>query len=100
MCWTYTKKRIFIAFLCTEPCIEKKFVVGLAHLHHFCNYWNSTGGFFLILLWMSCVKIVRFLQLTAELLIGAEGRAFIVHLTPNRSEERRVGKECRSRWSP
>ena len=20
--------------------------------------------------------------------------------TPNRSEERRVGKECRSRWSP
>ena len=24
-----------------------------------------------------------------------EGRA-----TPNRSEERRVGKECRSRWSP
>ena len=22
------------------------------------------------------------------------------HLTPERSEERRVGKECRSRWSP
>src|SRR5258707_10721412 len=22
------------------------------------------------------------------------------HLTPKRSEERRVGKECRSRWSP
>ena len=32
---------------------------------------------------MSYLKIVRFLQLTAELLIGAEGRAFIVHLTPN-----------------
>src|SRR2546430_11675922 len=26
--------------------------------------------------------------------------AWSVHLSPNRSEERRVGKECRSRWSP
>ena len=24
----------------------------------------------------------------------------IVHIQPGRSEERRVGKECRSRWSP
>ncbi len=24
----------------------------------------------------------------------------MVHLSPERSEERRVGKECRSRWSP
>ena len=24
----------------------------------------------------------------------------LVSLTPMRSEERRVGKECRSRWSP
>ena len=23
-----------------------------------------------------------------------------IHQQPNRSEERRVGKECRSRWSP
>src|SRR3712207_7492573 len=32
-----------------------------------------------------------------------EGRMSLVvpsRLTPNRSEERRVGKECRSRWSP
>ena len=32
---------------------------------------------------MGCLIFVRFLQVTAELLIGAEGRAFIVHLTPN-----------------
>ena len=27
-------------------------------------------------------------------------QTFREELTPNRSEERRVGKECRSRWSP
>src|SRR2546430_17279177 len=30
---------------------------------------------------------------------GVDGRAQ-VGLAPQRSEERRVGKECRSRWSP
>src|ERR1035441_4991606 len=30
----------------------------------------------------------------------AAGGALSVRLVPNRSEERRVGKECRSRWSP
>src|SRR2546430_12055471 len=29
-----------------------------------------------------------------------DGRAFRIILTAKRSEERRVGKECRSRWSP
>src|SRR3989441_4986885 len=29
-----------------------------------------------------------------------EGAAYIAKLTGKRSEERRVGKECRSRWSP
>jgi len=28
------------------------------------------------------------------------GHASWIELTMNRSEERRVGKECRSRWSP
>ena len=33
--------------------------------------------------------------------IGARGRArALAHFEPLRSEERRVGKECRSRWSP
>ena len=29
-----------------------------------------------------------------------EGFPTVEHLVPMRSEERRVGKECRSRWSP
>ena len=39
--------------------------------------------------------------------IGGFGKAFLAGVTPEsltsstaRSEERRVGKECRSRWSP
>ena len=36
-----------------------------------------------------------------HLLLGADLlRATLVTLIPLRSEERRVGKECRSRWSP
>ena len=43
-----------------------------------------------------------------EELLRAGGRALLVSVTPHppavlatrRSEERRVGKECRSRWSP
>ena len=33
-------------------------------------------------------------------LTGFSGSAGIVVLTPSEMEERRVGKECRSRWSP
>src|SRR3989442_4995945 len=35
---------------------------------------------------------------TARALVGSDARAEIYVFT--RSEERRVGKECRSRWSP
>ena len=31
---------------------------------------------------------------------GLAGRDYLVNLGDDRSEERRVGKECRSRWSP
>ena len=31
---------------------------------------------------------------------GAQGRILYVLWQEDRSEERRVGKECRSRWSP
>src|SRR2546430_10003957 len=31
---------------------------------------------------------------------GLLSRAILDELDPDRSEERRVGKECRSRWSP
>ena len=33
-------------------------------------------------------------------LLGMLGMALAVSVTMYRSEERRVGKECRSRWSP
>jgi len=32
--------------------------------------------------------------------IHKNGRVIVVRRMDNRSEERRVGKECRSRWSP
>src|SRR3712207_683105 len=35
-----------------------------------------------------------------EFLDIVEDRAKLVEMDPARSEERRVGKECRSRWSP
>src|ERR1051326_9103403 len=38
---------------------------------------------------------------TAARALGmSERRILLRHVLPNRSEERRVGKECRSRWSP
>src|SRR2546426_1624444 len=48
---------------------------------------------------------VRCLRGRGSSLTGSEERAAgrppeIVHTKANRSEERRVGKECRSRWSP
>ena len=35
-----------------------------------------------------------------DALVSASGQARIINLNVSRSEERRVGKECRSRWSP
>ena len=32
--------------------------------------------------------------------ISRKDLAHIFHISEDRSEERRVGKECRSRWSP
>ena len=60
-------------------------------------------------------KVVSMLFMSAALsqIVGIEGvfgaffaglilNRYIPHVSPlmNRSEERRVGKECRSRWSP
>ena len=33
-------------------------------------------------------------------LLGEKSVTFYIGFDPTRSEERRVGKECRSRWSP
>ena len=32
--------------------------------------------------------------------VGLDGNKLFEHMPGQRSEERRVGKECRSRWSP
>ena len=55
------------------------------------------------------VQYSRTIDVTAELLDRAEeegyardleGVGMMLEHDPDRSEERRVGKECRSRWSP
>ena len=40
------------------------------------------------------------LRKTKVVVSGAEGEVSVSKVDPCRSEERRVGKECRSRWSP
>src|SRR5437016_13905342 len=42
---------------------------------------------------------VGFTAVQAGLLISVQGIAVVLTSIPLRSEERRVGKECRSRWS-
>ena len=47
------------------------------------------------------VKLVKELNEKARKIpIGEEGWIFFQVRSDDRSEERRVGKECRSRWSP
>ena len=53
-----------------------------------------------VLFWVGCAgsfddRAKRIIRAFAHLLQKAG-----VHFTTTRSEERRVGKECRSRWSP
>ena len=59
--------------------------------------------FFLLLLLYLCqqtysqeVNVVSVKQLPGK----DVGKAYHPKFSPTRSEERRVGKECRSRWSP
>src|SRR3989442_15064943 len=55
------------------------------------------------------VSALRFKRRPLEMVIGGERKKIVIEGEPtytalyeleNRSEERRVGKECRSRWSP
>ena len=43
---------------------------------------------------------IEILLLENDCVIIPDFGGFIAHYQPARSEERRVGKECRSRWSP
>ena len=46
----------------------------------------------------SIIAVDKFIQATRD--SGYKGTASAVSELVDRSEERRVGKECRSRWSP
>ena len=60
---------------------------------------NSAGGVFTVLFTIvMAVGMVRILSLAAGGRI--DNTAVLQMVLYNRSEERRVGKECRSRWSP
>ena len=46
-----------------------------------------------------CIIIFLFVLAVFDLIVGVSNDA-VNFLNSARSEERRVGKECRSRWSP
>src|SRR5438046_10390242 len=64
--------------------------------------WSVTGVQTCALpIWSSSVGAFR--NYSVEVAVGPQLAAELDHVTalrPARSEERRVGKECRSRWSP
>ena len=50
---------------------------------------------------MEGVRVNKFVQLADDLARVMEASSVrVIAPIPGRSEERRVGKECRSRWSP
>ena len=48
----------------------------------------------------SAWSVAHYVELTGEVDAPLLARAVVAGLAQARSEERRVGKECRSRWSP
>src|SRR3712207_5409712 len=46
------------------------------------------------------IRLVWFALVLPALLLNYFGQGALLLRNPQRSEERRVGKECRSRWSP
>ena len=88
--------------------------LSLFQLHHLCLTPNvnarTRSWAVLKRTWnfsMSCwsqIEISEVLRMTGILWIGSNGRPLYTGVDTScgfmRSEERRVGKECRSRWSP
>ena len=66
--------------------------VGLGNIWRFPYLAAKDGGGLFLLVYLILVLTFGFALLTTEIAIGRK--------TGQRSEERRVGKECRSRWSP
>ena len=44
--------------------------------------------------------VAIFILIIAQIIAQVIASVFVIIKIPYRSEERRVGKECRSRWSP
>ena len=63
----------------------------------------GSKGFTLVELIVVITIMVAMMALAASMLRGGgrgQGLQAAVEMVDGRSEERRVGKECRSRWSP
>src|SRR5258705_172065 len=87
---------------------------GAAYSYDTTDRVNTTGGVDTILPskgrlttclsdWISDVcsaDVVTTLGTSTDLVLGDNGTVLLDQTTLNRSEERRVGKEGRSRWSP
>ena len=66
-----------------------------AWMSTFSDLMNLLLCFFVLLFSMSSVDAEKFEKVAASL-----NASFSIFSAGGRSEERRVGKECRSRWSP
>src|SRR2546430_12174483 len=90
--------RVMFFFFQAEDGIRDLTVTGVQTCALPISYLAGTGGgsAFILVFVLACVLVATPL-LAAEFALGRASR-----LSPPeaRSEERRVGKECRSRWSP
>ena len=83
-----------IHLLTARPRLE---AIAQDFVRHYSDLWTSGKAMFVCLNKVTCVRMYNMVQdYWAEEITRLEGE--IKHAT--RSEERRVGKECRSRWSP
>ena len=64
------------------------------------EYWRRYGSPQLVVLFLPAESLLSAALETRPDLLEVAFEKDIVIATPTRSEERRVGKECRSRWSP
>ena len=67
--------------------------IGIGNVWRFPYVTGQNGGGIFVLFYLIFLVIMGLPVLTMELAVGRASRK-------SRSEERRVGKECRSRWSP
>ena len=74
--------------------------VGMANVWGFPAKMGSNGGGAFLAAYLIFVALFSTVGLSAEYAVGRRARTGTLGAYRMRSEERRVGKECRSRWSP